>query len=197
MILLIHRDIVRAGHEAAFREAEEDAARACAKFACPHPHLAMQSLEDPNEVWWLNALESEAHRQRVADAYAANAPLTSALADVGKRRERLVVDQEEFSVIYNADLSGGLEWQPAGARYVVVTSTPDDREIVGAVFADREGSRRYVFRPAATEREAETAASSAGPDTTIFAVRPYWGFPAPEWIAADAGFWQSNPYTRS
>jgi hypothetical protein len=192
VILLVHRDIVRAGREAEFRAAEEDAARACAEFGCPHPHLAMQSLANPDEVWWLNALESEAHRQRVADAYAANAPLTSALTDVSKRREALIADEAEFSVTYKADRSGGFEWQPAGARYVVVTSPSDDREIVGAVFEEQGGTRRYVFRPVATEREAQAAASSAGPETVIFAVRPYWGFPAAEWITADREFWERS-----
>lgn len=192
MILQIHRDVVRAGREAAFRAVEEDAARACAKFACPHPHLAMQSLTQPNEVWWLNVFESGADRQRVTDAYAANGPLMAAFTDVSNRRRGIIAGESDIFANYRPDLCGGVEWQPAGARYVVVTSTSDNREIVGAVFEEQEGIRRYVFRPAATESEAQVAASSAGLDTVIFAVRPYWGFPAAEWLAADREFWERS-----
>jgi hypothetical protein len=63
-ILAIFRDSVKAGREVEYRAAEEDAARACAEFHYPHPHLALESLSGPHEVWWLNAFESEEERTR-------------------------------------------------------------------------------------------------------------------------------------
>src|SRR5918995_3367229 len=66
-LLQIHHDRVRRGREAVYRTAEEDAARSCAVHGCPHPHLAIESVAAPMDVWWLNAFDSEADRQRVSD----------------------------------------------------------------------------------------------------------------------------------
>jgi hypothetical protein len=57
---------------------------------------------------------------------------------------------------------------------------------------------RFIFRAAGTRHEADILASEASPETTTaFAVRPYWGMPAKDWIAADPEFWQPNPVARS
>jgi len=52
---------------------------------------------------------------------------------------------------------------------------------------------RAIFRQAATRDEESLLAEAGGPETTLFAVRPYWGMPATEWIAADPEFWKVNP----
>jgi hypothetical protein len=52
-ILQIYRDSVKEGGEATFKAIEEVAARACAELEFPHPHLAIESLTGPKEVWYL------------------------------------------------------------------------------------------------------------------------------------------------
>jgi hypothetical protein len=191
-ILQIYRDPVKDGHEAEYRIVEEDAARICARLKFPNSHLAIESLSGPKEVWWLNAFASEADRQRVTSDYLSNPALVAALADITKRHEGLTGTPADLLTTYRADLSHGAVWQPAGARFVVATVTKEDRQGGGAVFEAPDGTR-YIMKPVRTRDEADIEAAAAGSETTIFAVRPYWGMPAKEWIAADPEFWKESP----
>jgi hypothetical protein len=192
-ILEIFRDRPTPGREGEFRAVEEDAARACVDLQCPHPHLALESLTGATEVWWLNAFASEDEKRRVVDAYAANAPLTAALAAISTRRKGLTTWADGFAS-YRPDLSRGAGWQPAGARFAVVTETRGDVRGEGSVFEGDDGTR-FVLRPARSRDEADALAAAAGgaPETRVFAVRPYWGYPAAAWVAADPEFWAVNP----
>ena len=188
-ILQIHRDTLKPGCAAAFTSIEVDAARFCADLKAPHPHLAIEALTGQGEIWWLNGFESEAEKQRVYDAYANNRPLMAALAGIGKRRQDVIATDVDIFASYRADLSRGAPWTIAGARFFVVTVTKDDDRIEGSVFEAPDGTR-FVFNAARTRDEAEALAANAHPQTTVFAVRPYWGLPAKEWIAADPEFWK-------
>lgn len=191
-ILQIYRDSVKEGGEDAYKAIEEDAARACADLRFPHPHLAIESLTGPKEVWWLNAFESEAERQQVTVDYARNPALVAALEGIAKRKEEVTGTPVNVFAGYRADLSRGVPWNPSGARFVVVTVTNEGQRIEGAFFEAPDGTR-FILRPAGTRSEAEVLAKAAGAETTVFAVRPYWGMPAKEWIDADPEFWKSNP----
>ena len=190
-ILEIFRDYLQPGREAEFRAVEEDAARICAELDCPHPHLAIESLTGPTEVWWLNAFESEADWQRVVQAYAENGPLTQALKDISRRRQGLVGTPIDLLAKHRPDLGRG-PWVTAGARFFVVSVAADSRDSAATVFEAPDGIR-FAFRGFATREDADVAASAPGADARVFAVRPYWGMPAPEWIEADPGFWNENP----
>jgi hypothetical protein len=194
-LLEIYRDFVAPGSEEAYRTVEEDAAAICADLGCPHPHLAIESLSGPKEVWWLNGFESQAHYERAVEAYRANGALTAALEGIGKRKEGLVGLPDDRLVTYRADLSRGAAWKVAGTRFVVATVTRQDHVTPGAVFEAPDGTR-FILRPAATHAEADSMAAAAGAGTTIFAVRPYWGMAASDWIASDPEFWSSNPAAR-
>ncbi len=76
-------------------------------------------------------------------------------------------------------------------RFVVITMTRSERKIDGTVFETPDGVR-FIVTAAQTREEAERKAASAGPDTNLFAVRPYWGMPAKEWVAADPEFWRRD-----
>jgi len=191
-ILQIYRDSVKEGGEAAYKAIEEDAARICADLRFPHPHVAIESLTGPKEVWWLNAFESEAERQQVTVDYAKNPALVAALEGIAKRKEEVTGTPVNFFAGYRADLSRGFLWNPSGARWIVVTVTKRDPQLEGAVFEAPDGTR-FLLRPVGTRSEAEVLAKSAGVETTVFAVRPYWGMPGKEWIDADPKFWKSNP----
>lgn len=194
-ILQIYRDPLTQGREAAYKAVEQEAARICAHLSFPHPHLAIESLTGPKEVWWLNAFASEAERQGVTRDYASNPALVAALGGIVKRKEGLTGTPVDVLTTYKADLSGGVLWEPAGARLFVVTVTKRDLQAKGSVFEAPDGSR-YVLRPVRTRREADAEAAALGPETRVFAVRPYWGMPAKEWIAADPEFWRTNPMAR-
>jgi len=189
MILLIHRDTLRPDCEAAYRAIEEDAARFCAELNCTHSHLAMEALNGTRQVWWLNQFASEADKQRVADGFASNQPLMDALAGIRKRRGDVIASDEEVFVEHRLHLSRGAPWSIAGARFFVAEVTNGEPSTEGAVFETADGTR-YVFNATRTLEEAKAVASTACDRATIFAVRPYWGMPAKEWIAADPEFWR-------
>jgi len=191
-ILQIYRDFLSPGREADYKAVEEDAARICAELNFPHPHLAIESLRGPKEVWWLNAFGSEADKQRVADEYAKNPTLVAALAGIARRREGLTGTPMDIFANYRADLSRGAPWKVAGARFFAVTIAAGDPRVPGSVFDAPDGTR-FIFRPFATRRQADAVAPAAGPGTRVFAVRPYWGMPEKQWIAADPAFWKVNP----
>jgi len=196
-ILQIVRESLKQSGEAAYKAIEEDAARICADLECPNSHLAMESLTGPKEVWWLTPYESESDRQRVADGYASNHALMAALQDIRRRKQGLVGTPIDILANYRADPSRNASWKVGGTRFFVVTVTNGDPPVAGAVFAAPDGTR-FIFRPAGTRHEADMLAAEAGPKTTtVFAVRPYWGMPAKDWIAADPEFWKPNPMARS
>ena len=68
MILEIYRDPVKPGSETPFKAIEQDAARRCVELRCPHPHLAIETLAPPIEVWWLNAFKLNRGRPGVLGA---------------------------------------------------------------------------------------------------------------------------------
>lgn len=192
MILQIYRDRILAGQEATFRTIEEDAARICVARGCPHPHIAVESLRQPTEVWWLNAYESEAQREQVFAAYGRNAALMAALNEILERKKGVVAVPEEVFATYSPELSVGAESWPCNARFFVITTDSPRRP--DALVFEAPDARRYVFHPARELSVAQAIASERG---ALYAVRPYWGMPAPEWIAADPEFWSVNPAARS
>src|SRR5262245_34266721 len=192
-MLQIARETLNPGGEAAYKAIEEDAARMCAELGCPNAHLAMESITEPTEVWWLTPYESEADKQRVADGYATNDALMTALLEVPRRKLGLVEPASiDILAAYRADLSDSQVWRIRGVRFFVVTVTKGVLPIAAAVFDAADGTR-FAFRPASTREEADRVAADVAPHpTTTFAVRPYWGMPAKEWIDADPDFWRPN-----
>jgi hypothetical protein len=195
-MLQIVRESLRPGGEADYRAIEEDAARICADLKCPNSHLAMESLTGEKEVWWLTPYESQSDRRRVAKGYAGNPALMAALQEISRRKKGLVGPPTDILASYRPDLSRGASWKVGGTRFFVVTVTRGDSPVAGSVFEAPDGMR-FVFRPSDTRRGADLLAAEADPKkTTTVAVRPYWGMPAREWIAADPEFWQPNPIAR-
>jgi len=69
-ILLIAREPIHPGAEAGYDRIESGTARLAAKFACPHPYLALEPLSGAkNEVWWLNWFASREEMESVGEAY--------------------------------------------------------------------------------------------------------------------------------
>jgi hypothetical protein len=89
-------------------------------------------------------------------------------------------------------LSRGREWRPADGRFFAVTITTREPVQDGAIFEASDGTR-YIFAAARTEDQARAAGAASGEETIVFAVRPYWGMPARDWIAEDPQFWNRHP----
>jgi hypothetical protein len=194
-ILLVFREPLKPGLEAEYKAIEDETAQACVELKCPHPHLALEPLTGPREVWWLNAFESDADRLRVEDAYAKNRPLMAALERNSKRKAAVTEPFVSAFVKYRPDLSRGTPWTLVGARFLVVTVTRQDSRAEGSVFDAPDGSR-YILKPVKTRHQADAEATRAGQEARVFAIRPYWGLPAKAWLEADPDFWKVNPLAR-
>jgi len=151
-ILQIYRDFLSPGREADYKAVEEDAARICAELSFPHPHLAIESLTGPKEVWWLNAFGSEAEKQQVTEEYAKNPALVAALAGITRRREGLTGSPVDTIASYRADLSRGAPWKVAGVRFFVVSVTKGDPRPDGPVFEAADGTRSSFDPPPRARR---------------------------------------------
>ena len=191
--MYIYRDSLRQGVDSTYRLIEDEAAQICADLQCPNPYLALESVSSPHEAWWLNTFSSEADTERVVNAYAANRPLAEALTTVAKRKEPLIGTPVKGFAALRLDLSRGLAWSVAGARFMVVTITRTQQPGPGMVW-ELTDSTLYVFRPVKTRRQADALAREQG--ARIFAVRPNWSMPAPDWVAADPDFWRIAPAPR-
>jgi hypothetical protein len=67
-VLLVYRDVLKPGVEQDYGKIEDDAAKLCASMHCPNPYLAIETVDDPKEVWFLNGFESEQQQAQIAAA---------------------------------------------------------------------------------------------------------------------------------
>src|ERR1700675_3044388 len=208
-ILEVYRDFLKPGVEAAYGPIEEDASRICVELKCPHPYLAIESLTGPKEVWFLNGYDSVAELKQVGDAYEKNAPLLAALhQNVDRKKDLRSAEPFEVFANYRQDLSRGAPWTMGQGRFLVITIAKEPLQIAGTVFETDDRIRlgvngaqtrgqtddhiQLVVNAAQTREQADALAAAEGPQSIIFAVRPYWGMPETEWIAADPTFWRVN-----
>jgi hypothetical protein len=189
-IMYIYRDSLKGGVDSTYGAVEDEAAQHCADLKCPNPYLGVESLSGPHEAWWLNAFASEADTTRVVNAYARNRPLMDALGSVAKRKDTLVGTPIKGFGVYRPDLSRGPAWSVAGARFMLVTVTRSRQPSEGSVW-EMADSTLYILRAVRTRQQAEVLAREQG--ARVFAVRPNWSMPAPEWVAADPAFWRLAP----
>lgn len=192
--MYIYRDSLKRGVDSTYGAIEDEGAQICADFKCPNPYLGVESLNGPHEAWWLNAFASEADTTRVVNAYAGNHQLMEALGAVAQRKETLIGTPFKGFGIYRPDLSRGPAWSVAGARFIVITVTRSRQPFDGSVW-EMADSTLYIFRPVMTRQQAEVLAREQG--GRIFAIRPNWSMPAPEWVAADPAFWRLAPAPKS
>ena len=204
-ILQIYRDHLKPGSSTVYRKIEEDAARVALDLGFPHPYLAVESLNGPKEVWFLNGWTSPADQKQVVDDYAKNAQLIAAFERIAKRKAALALEPVEAFANYRQDLSRGAPWSLGLGRFLVITVTQSERPIEGTVFESADGDfptggyaprvaagTQFLVTPAQTRGEANAKAAARGSDTIVFAVRPSWSLPAKEWVTSDPEFWKPN-----
>jgi len=189
LILLICREPLKPGREAAYSAIEEETARSAVALGCPHPYLAAECVTGSADVWWFNRFESAAEQAHVADAYAKNEQWMSVLKQNSARKSDCTLGLIEAVATYREELSAGSRWSPGAGRFLVMTMTRSRAPTNGTVFETADGLR-FVVTPAATRDVADSTRAIAGPESHVLAVRPRWSFPATEWVAADPEFWQ-------
>ena len=140
MILQVHRERLKPGREAAYRAIEEDTARAYARLGCPHPHMALEALTGPGEVWWLNTFESDVERQQVTEAYERNPALMAALEENSKLKARETGAAAEVFLSYRRISATA---SMAARRRALRRRDRDQREepAAGAIFEAPDGVR--------------------------------------------------------
>jgi hypothetical protein len=194
-ILQVFREPLKPGTEAAYDAIERETALIAARLGCPNPYLGVEALTGPKEVWYFNGYASTVDRQRVWDAYAANAALITAFTASGARKAPLTLPPIDVFARYREDLSRAASWTPGLGRFLVIAMTTDHSAagapLEGTVFETDDGTR-FTIVPAQARDEADTIAGAAGPPANVFAVRPAWSFPAREWVAADPAFWEAD-----
>lgn len=191
-LLMIVREPLRPGGKAAYIAIEDEIARACIELGCPHPHVALEPLDGPDEVWWINSFMSEADMTRVEQAYKENQLLMTALQRGSERKAEFTAPWITVVARLRPDLSCGPAWTLTGARYLAVATTQQEVSANASVFEGPDGTR-YMLKPAPTREQAEIEAAAFGPDARVLAVQPRWGLPAAEWVDADPQLWRANP----
>jgi len=198
-ILLIHRDLLKPGSEAAYREVEEDIARMMRdawplaserEIRFPNSYLGIEPLTGPKEVWFFTAWNSMADFEQVGVEYRkAPAPLVAAFESNSKKKAALTFEPVSCFANYRQDLSQGEQWSVGRGRFLVITVTRRGGPFEGTVF-ETDDHTLFVVTASQTREEADGKAAAAGPEARAFAVRPYWARPATEWVANDPAFWQ-------
>ena len=191
-ILYIYREFWKPHTQAALNRIETKGGRMCIDLKCPHPYLGIESLTGSKEVWYLNGFTSTEERKRVAEEYT-NQGLFAAMDRLTQERAPFQSGpgKDTFSN-YHPELSRGVPWSMGQGRFLVILVTKASPQGDGTVFETEEGVR-FIVTPAQTRAEANAKLSAAGPGAKIFAVRPHFSMPAPEWVAADPFFWGSSP----
>ena len=85
-LLQIVTERLRPGARNAYGAIEEELLHACRTLNAPNRYLALVSVDQPIEVWWLNMYDSHAEVDRVAQAYASNATLMKALHELSAKK---------------------------------------------------------------------------------------------------------------
>lgn len=114
-LLEIHRDRLRPGAAAQYRDVEGRAAQICRDAPCPNPHLAMQSATGAAEVWRLSGFESWEGLERV---WSADWP--GDLERIEQEKAGLVYDPLTVLARYREDLSHDAGVPLTLARYMAV-----------------------------------------------------------------------------
>jgi hypothetical protein len=114
-ILEIHRERLKPGAIAEYRNLESRAAQACRDAPCPNPYLAMRSLAGPEEVWFLNGFDTYEILERVWSV-----GLPGEVENLQQEKADLVEDSQRILLRYRENLSHDAGTPLARMRYIAV-----------------------------------------------------------------------------
>jgi len=188
-LLQIVREKVRPGAEREYGKIEEELARACARLGAPNRYLALASITQPTEVWWLNMYASEAAVARIAEGYARNSALMTTLRELSARKTGMTDVPIDLMTKYRSDLSSPDAWRIGELRYAAVRELEAPATSAGAVFQSPDG-RAFVLVAASDRNDAEQRAEQLGVGARIFEVRPLWSLPEDTWVSLNPQLWK-------
>jgi hypothetical protein len=197
-LIQVSRDVLKPGVEQDYAKIEEEAARLCVTAHCPNPYLAIETVDEPKEVWIINGFDSEDQAKQVLGAYQQNAQLVSGLKDISARKQALLAEPSQSSLASMlVVLSGGPPWwNIADVHYLIITRTRGQSGAMGAVYAADDGAT-FEFRIASTLEDAQQKFKTGDPTARIFEVKPSWGLPDKSWVARNPTLWaHSTPIAR-
>jgi len=193
-LLQIVTERLRPGARDAYGAIEEDLLHACRTLNAPNRYLALVSIDQPTEVWWLNMYGSYDEVDRVAQAYASNTTLMTALHELGAKKSGLTEPPIDVMTSWLGDLSGHEAWQIGELKFAVVRELPAPAASPGAVFQWPDG--RACSLIAAPDLEgAKQQAIRLGAGARIFEVEPRWSLPKDAWVWRNPTLW--SPATPS
>jgi hypothetical protein len=191
-MLLIVTESIRPGAKEAYHALETELAAFCVREKCPNPYIALEAGGSPEQVWWVNAFMSEAHRKAVEVSYAANEPLMRRLREATQTKTDLAYPPVERLVKHRVDLSEIAAWDMCGVRFLVVARTRGERPLGNGTTFQAPDGELFTFTPMPDRRRAERLAAQNVNASTVLAVQPRWSFPDAAWVAVDPEFWMAG-----
>jgi hypothetical protein len=188
-LLQIVRERLNPDAEQAYGKIEEELARLCERMNSPNRYLAFASESLPREVWWLNTYASQADVDRVAQGYARNSALTTALLELSQGKKGLTSEPVDLMTTLRRDLSDVSSWRIGELPFAVILEVRAPAQAPGAVFQAPDG-RAFVFAAAADHEEAGRLITVLGGDARLFEVRPQWSRPYDAWVARNPVLWK-------
>src|SRR5260370_40840796 len=85
----------------------------------PNRYLALASLTLRTEVWWLNTYASPADVDRIAEAYARNTELMTAMRELAQGKKGLASDPVDLMATLRSELSDASPWLIGELRFAV------------------------------------------------------------------------------
>jgi hypothetical protein len=187
-LLQLVRERIASGHEADYDTIERAIAQACRALAAPHPYLALQNVNDPREIWWINRFASPAQRQQVVDAYAANVALMNEMGGLGARKASCV--ESSTDLLLRSSGPDHESHAALGHMACLVADWARDRGRTDVWTFDGNDGIQLAISPAESVPAARARADGLGPEAIVLAVVPAWSLPSPAWITANAALWR-------
>ncbi len=187
-LLQITIETITPGAELRYDAVEKRITEVCAR-RCPNDYLALESTTAPTDVWWFVAYASQGEVDGVAAAYANDAALRRELEELSAQKRTLTNAPVSHMTTRRLDLGDGAPWRVGAVPFTVIAELRGTEPRLGSVFDAPDGPR-FAVVGAATEAEAQAAATRLGPSARIFAVNPAWTKPAEAWLAANPELWR-------
>ncbi len=188
-LLQIVKEKLRPGVEKDYGSIEEDLLRACRTLGAPNRYLALVSVNQPTEVWWLNMYDSQSEVARIAEGYAQNTKLMTALRELAAKKKGMTDPPVDLTTKYRSDLSALEAWRVGELQYVAVQELRTPAKSAGAVFQARDGSA-FVLIAASDLGSAKQQANRLGEGARIFEVQPKWSLPKEAWLSLNPTLWK-------
>lgn len=188
-LLQIVTERLRPGAKEAYGVIEEELLHACRTLSAPNRYLAMVSLDQPTDVWWLNMYDSYADVDRVAAAYASNTTLMTALRELSAKKTGLTEPPIDAMTSLRRDLSGDEAWQIGELQFAAVSELRAPAALPGALFEWPDG-RACSLIAAPDLDSAKHQARRLGDGARILEVEPRWSLPQDAWVLRNPKLWR-------